>query len=98
MYDITAYILCGLLVVGFILNWMIRPVDDKHFMTDEELDSERKLAHEAGGRATAGGPVASSADAEPVKPVYVTLAWLVVGIPILWGVLKTVEKAWVLFK
>jgi MFS family permease len=98
VYDITAYILCGLLVVGFILNWMVRPVDDKHFMTEEELGSERKLAHEAGVRAAAGGPAASSAEAEPVKPVYVTLAWLVVGIPILWGVLKTVEKAWVLFK
>jgi MFS family permease len=98
VYDITAYILCGLLVVGFILNWMIRPVDDKHFMTDEELDSERKLAHEAGARATAGSAAATSTDATPVKPAYVTLAWLVVGIPILWGVLKTVEKAWVLFK
>lgn len=97
VYDITAYILCGLLLLGFICNWLVKPVDEKHFMSDAELDAERKLAHEASARTASAGS-AANLDATPVKPAYITLAWLVVGIPLAWGVLKTVEKAWVLFK
>src|SRR4029079_11816733 len=41
VYDITAYILCGLLAIGVILNWMIKPVDEKHYMSEAELESER---------------------------------------------------------
>ena len=47
-YNTTMYILAGLLVIGFICNWLIRPVDEKHYMSEEELAAERKLAHEAG--------------------------------------------------
>ena len=47
-YHTTMYILAGLLVIGFICNWMIRPVDEKHYMSEEELAAERKLAHESG--------------------------------------------------
>jgi MFS family permease len=98
VYDITAYILCGLLVVGFICNWLVKPVADKHFMTDDELEAERRLAHESAARAAAGADRSTSADTTPSKPLYIVAAWLVVGVPLLWGVLKTVEKAWVLFK
>ena len=55
VYDTTAYILCGLLVIGFICNWLVKPVADKHFMTDAELEAERKLAHEAAKAATVSG-------------------------------------------
>ena len=50
-YNTTMYILAGLLVLGFICNLLIRPVADRHYMTDAELEKERKLAHEAGMRA-----------------------------------------------
>ncbi len=95
VYDITAYILCGLLAVGFICNMLVKPVADKYFMTDAELEAERKLAHDAAvTRAADGGrPVSTS----PTNPAYVYIAWLVVGIPIIWGVYVTLQKAWVLF-
>ncbi len=94
VYDTTAYILCGLLAVGFICNAMIKPVADKYFMTDAELEAERKLAHDASARTTAAaGPVTSEAS----SPVMLVVAWLVVGIPIAWGVYITLGKAWVLF-
>jgi MFS family permease len=95
VYDITAYILCGLLVLGFICNWLVKPVDDKYFMTDAELEAERKLAHDAAvSRAAEGGrPVSTT----PTNPAFVYIAWLVVGIPIIWGVYVTLQKAWVLF-
>ncbi len=54
VYDITMYVLCVLLAVGFICNLLVRPVDPKHHMTDAELEAERKRAHEAATR-NAGG-------------------------------------------
>ena len=96
VYDITAYILCGLLVIGFICNWLVKPVADKHFMTDAELEAERKLAHEAARAATVSGRVPASEDKSPTW--LVVAAWLVVGVPILWGVWVTLEKAGILFK
>ena len=36
VYSITMYILAGLLAVGFICNWLVRPVDQKHHMKAEE--------------------------------------------------------------
>jgi MFS family permease len=47
-YNTTMYILAGLLVLGFICNLLVRPVNPKHYMTDKELEAERKLAHESG--------------------------------------------------
>jgi hypothetical protein len=45
-YDVTMYVLAGLVLLGLLLNTMIRPIADKHFMTDAELATEKKLAHE----------------------------------------------------
>src|SRR5882757_7128231 len=80
VYDITAYVLCGLLAIGFLCNWLVKPVADRHFMTESELESERKLGHEAAAKASAGGPEFSSEDA--TSPVLLVAAWLVVGVPI----------------
>ena len=48
-YNTTMYILAGLLVVGFFANLAVRPVAEAYYMTDAELETERRLAHEAGG-------------------------------------------------
>ena len=95
VYDQTAYILCGLLAIGFVCNWFVRPVADKHFMTDAQLDAERKLAHEAAraNEVTGRDVVASNS-----PPALVVVAWVAVGIPILLGMLITLEKAWILFR
>ena len=96
VYDTTAYILCALLAIGVVLNFLIKPVDKKYFMTDAELDAERRAGHErAAGRAGAGSGV-NGTGAVPT-PVAVA-AWLAVGIPLVWGVWITLEKAFVLFK
>jgi hypothetical protein len=85
-----------LLAIGFICNWLIKPVADKHFMTDAELEAERKLAHEAAVKAADSG-VKRLSD-EVTSPLLVVGAWLFVGVPILWGVWVTLDKASVLFK
>jgi MFS family permease len=48
-YNVTMYVLAGLLVVGFICNLMVKPVDPRYYMTAEELAAAR--AAQAGQRA-----------------------------------------------
>jgi MFS family permease len=86
VYNQTMYILVGMLVIGLICNLMIRPVDAKHFMSKAELAEEKRLAHE---RNAAGdiGPSTQSYHASPV--IWVVLAWTAVGVPLAWGVYKT---------
>jgi hypothetical protein len=77
---------------------MVKPVADKYFMTDAELEAERRLAHEAAARSASEADRAKKIDSEPTKPWIVIAAWLVVGVPLAWGVLTTLQKAWVLFQ
>ena len=92
-YDITLYILAGLLVLGFICNLLVRPVADKYFMTDAELAAEQALGHDKGADASTSLEWKAAPGSQPL----VIAAWLAVGIPLLWGVWVTVQKTAVLF-
>jgi hypothetical protein len=35
-YNVTMYVLAGLLVVGFLCNLAVRPVDPRHYMADSD--------------------------------------------------------------
>ena len=93
VYDFTMYILAGMLVLGFVANFFVKPVDEKWNMTEAEVAelqaksvaSDKAVAHGSFGIGRGGfdGPALA--------------AWLVVGIPILWGVWITLSKAFVLF-
>jgi MFS family permease len=97
VYNQTMYILVGMLIIGLIANLMIRPVADKHFMTDAELAHEKRLAHERAAAAEVGRGTASGTDmATPA--VLVALAWAAVGIPMAWGIYRTLLTAGRLFQ
>ncbi|HEY1028883.1 MAG TPA: OFA family MFS transporter [Pseudomonas sp.] len=91
-YDITLYILAGMLVLGFICNALVRPVAPKYFMTEAELAAER--AH---GEKSAPAAAELEWAADPSSKPIVAAAWLVVGIPLAWGVWVTLQKTLVLF-
>jgi len=100
VYNQTMYILAGMLILGLICNLLIRPVAPKWFMTEQELAEEKRLAHERAQlskeeeltlTSAGGGAIAVS------SPATVALAWLAVGLPLAWGVWKTLQKALVLF-
>jgi hypothetical protein len=112
-YDTAMYVLAALLVLGFLCNLMVRPVADKHFMSDAELAEEKRLARERDIAASAGSRAAgtdsmvtgvSGAAVMTASPVaaggalVALLAWAAVGIPLLIGVWITLQKAIVLFK
>ena len=88
VYNQTMYILVGMLVVGLICNLLVKPLDAKWFMTDAELATEKKLAHEK----MAASEVGISSDTSTVSPVLVAFAWAAVGIPLAWGVYRTLQS------
>ncbi|QLL13854.1 OFA family MFS transporter [Pseudomonas chlororaphis] len=92
-YDITLYILAGLLVLGFLCNLLVRPVADKYFMTDAELAAEQALGHDKGADSSTVLEWKASSGSVPLA----VAAWLVVGIPLAWGVWVTLQKTAVLF-
>ncbi|MEX0951036.1 MAG: OFA family MFS transporter [Gammaproteobacteria bacterium] len=94
-YNITMYILAGLLLIGLICNLLVRPVAEKHYMTDADIEKERKLAHENGN----GKPDAASLSwhPDPRSWLLVAACWLLVGVPLLWGIWQTLQSATALF-
>ncbi|MDT7519781.1 OFA family MFS transporter [Rhodoferax sp. TBRC 17660] len=86
VYNQTMYILVGMLVVGLICNLLVRPLDNKWFMTDAELAAEKKLAHE---RAAASEVGTSTGGADTIPTWVVAFAWAAVGLPLAWGVYRT---------
>jgi MFS family permease len=93
IYSPIFYVLAGLLVVGFVANLLVRPVAAKWHMTQAELDAEHAKLHEAKEPAASGsyGIGKGGLDAKAVP------FWLLVGVPLAWGVWTTVQKAVVLF-
>ncbi len=57
-YNVTMYILAGLLVVGFFCNLGVRPVAERHYMSQKEVDADEVTLRAAGGpeRPTATRP------------------------------------------
>jgi hypothetical protein len=89
VYDVTLYLLAGLLVIGLIANLMVRPVPHKWFMSADEV------------RAAQGhhdGPHVIPTSRARALTVSSALAWAAVGIPIAWGVWITLTKVAVLFR
>ncbi len=92
-YSITMYILAGLLAVGFVCNWLVKPVDPSLHLKEGDTPAPA-VAVTGGGAAAAVGEL----DEPAVSPAFIVLAWAAVWIPIGWGVWVTLEKAVVLFR
>ena len=94
VYNQTMYILVGMLLIGLVANLLVRPIADKHFMSDEELATEKRLAHEKATASAAGLTARSTGGAvKTIGPAWVALAWAAVMIPLAWGTYKTLLSA-----
>jgi MFS family permease len=91
VYNQTMYILVGFLALGLICNLLVRPLPDKWFMTDAELEEEKRLAHEKAILSDSAAQGQASTETTPT--IKVVLAWLVVGIPLAWGTYRTLVAA-----
>jgi MFS family permease len=88
VYDVTLYLLAGLLVIGLIANALVRPVSHKWLMSDAEVAVGQSAARDAAPQPTRVAPRFT---------LTVMLAWAAVGFPILWGVWVTLVKVSTLF-
>jgi MFS family permease len=96
IYGPIFYILAGLLVVGFIANLLVRPVNPKWHMSEADVAAELtklKASSSAAAATTSDGGIGMGG-----VDFKSTLFWLFVGIPLAWGIWNTVETALVLFR
>jgi hypothetical protein len=76
----------GVLVVGFVANLLIRPVDERHHQPDRKS-----------GTADAGDDAEGSPNGREHSAALLPVAWALVGIPLAYGVYQTAIKAVDLF-
>jgi hypothetical protein len=69
----------------------VRPVNEKHYMSEAEVAQERSLQHEQGSATDAHSAARGSFG------VLGVIAWLAVGIPFLIGLYIALKKAAALF-
>jgi MFS family permease len=88
LYNTTMYILCAMLIGGLICNYLVKPVNPKWHMSEAEVarlqaasaKSEAAIQHGSFGIGKGG------------LDVRAVLFWAFVGIPLAWGVWKTLES------
>ncbi|MGV1958430.1 OFA family MFS transporter [Agrobacterium sp. 22-214-1] len=92
LYTSTMYILAGMLAIGLVANAFVRPLSDRWFMSDVEVATlQAKTA------AANAGPTGSFGIGRGGLDTKAALAWVAVGIPLLWGVWVTVKSSLALF-
>ncbi|MDB5657142.1 MAG: putative oxalate/formate Major Facilitator Superfamily antiporter, partial [Tardiphaga sp.] len=88
VYDFTMYILAGMLVLGLICNFLVRPLAAHWFMKPEEvalLQAKGAEAANVGGGSYGIGKGGFDAKAAAF--------WAFVGIPLIWGIWITLQNA-----
>ncbi len=89
LYNTTMYILCGMLIIGLIANYLIKPVDPKWHMSADDV----ARLQAANAKSAAAVPSGSFGIGKGGVDARAALFWAVVGIPLAWGVWKTLESA-----
>ena len=94
-YNSSFTMLALLLVLGFILNYFVKPLDAKHFMSDAELSIEKAVA--AKKDSDNALLVSKGESNQIVQKLILPIAWIVVGLPILWGIYNALLKGIIIF-
>ena len=68
-YNVTMYILAGLLVLGFFCNLAVRPVAERHHMADNEITAEEAAARAARGTVAGAGSGTERSSTHVRRPI-----------------------------
>jgi MFS family permease len=93
LYDFTSYVLCGMLIIGLICNFLIKPVNPKWFMSQEAV---AKL--QAASARSADVPSGSFGIGKGGLDWQAAVFWAFVGIPLAWGVWTTLKATVAIFQ
>ncbi|MDB6453698.1 OFA family MFS transporter [Falsirhodobacter sp. 20TX0035] len=92
-YTMTIYVLCGLLVVGLIANALVRPVNPKWLMSQEEVAALQAQSAGAAAKVEYGSYGIDKGRFD----LPALLAWTAIGIPVVYGCWFTLVKTAALF-
>ena len=89
LYNTTMYVLCAMLVAGLICNWLVKPVDPKWYMSQEDV-AKLQAASAKSAAATSSG---SFGIGKGGLDAQAALFWAFVGVPLAWGIWITLKNA-----
>ncbi|MGY3346759.1 MULTISPECIES: OFA family MFS transporter [unclassified Bradyrhizobium] len=92
LYNTTMYILCAMLIAGIICNYLVKPVNSKWYMSEAEV-AKLQAANAGAGPVQTGSFGIGTGGLDGKAALF----WLFVGIPLIWGVYKTLQSAWQIF-
>ena len=94
LYDFTMYILCAMLIIALICNFLVKPVNAKWYMGEDEVAKPRA----ASAKGTAGTASGSFGIGKGGLDWKAAVFWAFVGIPLAWGMWITLKSTAVLFQ
>jgi MFS family permease len=96
-YSFVLYVMAGLLVIGFVANFFVTPVHDRHFPTEPALTATHGQSASTDATPRASATPVREPHANATSATLLAAGWLVVLIPATWGVTQTVKKSFDLF-
>ena len=96
-YTVTMYLMASLLLVGLVCDLLVRPVDDRHHYKPARNDGTAAVPTTPAAPAVGSGSSAEHAG-DPLLPARLGLAWLIVGVPLVWGLWQVIAKSFALFR
>ncbi|MDD9205954.1 MFS transporter, partial [Georgenia sp. 10Sc9-8] len=95
LYELSLYIMVGILVLGFLANLLVRPVNDRfHEPEADDTAADEDEPQEASDAGTEHGPEDGASGAERTAAI---LLWILVGAGLVYGIVETALNATALF-
>ena len=94
-YSVTLYIMAVFLVVGLVCAVLVKPVSSKYYMSEEELAAAKKYLEDKISHAQESGAVPA---AKPTSAGTLIICWMIVGVPLAYGIWQTVMQTVSMFK
>jgi hypothetical protein len=92
VYDITLYLLGGLLIIGLICNALVRPVDSKFYLRDDSGKGAPAIP-----ASTTPAENISTGTVDTPSLMKLIFVWLAILGPLAWGIYMTLKAVMALF-